>query len=240
LPYYIEELDSRVGRKFQNQPTFNHVLRPSWRNARDVAERWLPHFLASFNSTMKPINLVDHDVPAFLNFLDQQQLAVWHLEFAEVVGRTPSDTALDHRFVHLRSLALLVQPVIAALADKFGTQDDESKVRGATTQGPMSAFLATRDDWRKRVWCRVQSRWRLTRTTGGTQLEDRLQTIASLHLAGDYDGTVKTLLTLAALRNFGGHRFSNDPSLLMGHWPQLLNAVVFTPLFYWKVATDLG
>jgi hypothetical protein len=44
----------------------------------------------------------------------------------------------------------------------------------------------------------------------------------------------------AAMRNFGAHRFSRDARLLHEYGGHIAGAAIFCPMFYWKVATELG
>lgn len=237
----LDELDARVGRQCRNDLTLLHVLRPGWRRARDIVDRWLPQFVDPFNQTMSPASLATGDVTRFLEFLDQHQLGVWHMELAEIIRGGPSDTRLDHRFVHLRSLLLLGQPIVAALAERYGNTGDRNSVLGPGTKDPMKAFIAGRSDWRQSLAQSIGARWTdLTQTRGGTRLEDRLAEIMADVNARKIGGAAGALLTFAAVRNFGGHRFSNDPALLVQWWGRMLSAAILTPLFYWKLATANG
>jgi hypothetical protein len=42
------------------------------------------------------------------------------------------------------------------------------------------------------------------------------------------------------MRNFGAHRFSRDARLLHEYGGHIAGAAIFCPMFYWKVATELG
>jgi hypothetical protein len=167
------------------------------------------------------------------------------------VDSRTTDANRDHRFLHLRSLSLLTEPIIAALAERYGTDDDRRKMTRGSVVEPLKAFLSDRRDWRGTLWHAIQTEYGLTNTSGdmmsgnGTtsaaeQFIGRLKAIQNLRLRTDVDGAAKQILTLAAMRNFGAHRFSRDVALLHEYGGIMTGAALFTPMLYWKIATTLG
>ena len=237
----LEVLDRAVGGcGLMEDVTIMHVLRPDWRSARTVAERDLPPFVHAFNTTLTDIRLEAGDVQAFLDFLDARQLWAWYAEFAAVMEELdePGDLTWDRRFLHLRSLVILHEPVLVALGDEHGTPDDRRHLASGNLKGPLRAFLQGRAGWRERVWQTVSNHWELTQTIQ-QPIATQLAAIEALP-GGPRMEIARTLLSFGAIRNFGSHRFSRDPEFWNDHQAQLLRAAVFTPLLYWKVAVTLG
>jgi hypothetical protein len=221
--------------------TLAHVLRPQWRHARTMAERHLPYLADSFNKVIAPVQLDRGDVADFLSFLDANELWSWYVELSHFIGEidTPTDLGWDRRFLHLRSIIILHEAVLVALVDQFGTDEDHKRLQRGSVKYALQAFLSDRPGWRSRVWQSVVAHWDLTQTTD-ISIQNRMDEITHLNCPNREAGIVQTLLTYAAIRNFGSHRFSRDPDLLSKYHSQLFGAAVFTPLLYWKVATSLG
>jgi hypothetical protein len=224
-----------------NKTTLEHVLRPEWRRARTAAERALPHFAEGFNQLIHMIHLESNDVEVFLAFLDKHELWSWYVELSQFLGELnePSDLSWDRRFLHMRSLIILNEAILVALADEFGTEDDRKRFQTGKVQDSLKVFLSHREGWRTRVWQCVSGNWHLTRTHPRS-LAQQLEAIGVLECGGSTTGIARTLLAFAAIRNFGSHRFSRDPELLSDYGQQMIRAAVYTPLLYWKVAQSLG
>ncbi len=240
----LEELDVAVGTGDPARHiTLSDVLEPTRQQARHRAERSLTEFVTAFNETIPTIQLDRDDPKRFLEFLAANELDSWMLEFSAWVGEfeDPTDTALEKRSLHLRSLALLHEQILVTLADLHGTAKDQRKMQARSFKEPLKAFLADRrGDWRALAWQRVSNSYYLTETTAGSSLFARLDEIAALSMDQRVGGTAQTILALAAIRNFGSHRFVRETEQMRAHRSQMMRAVVLTPLFYWKVATTLG
>lgn len=241
----FEDLDVAVGTGDPaRRITLSYVLEPTRHQARHQAERSLTEFVTAFNETIPTIQLNSDDPKRFLDFLAANELDSWMLDFSAWVGefQDPSDTAFEKRSLHLRSLALLHEQVLVTLADLHGTSEDQRKMQARSLKEPLKAFFADRrGDWRALAWQRVSDNYHLTETTtAGSSLFTRLDEIAALRVEPRVGGTAQTILALAAIRNFGSHRFVRETEQMRAHRGQMMRAVVLTPLLYWKVATTLG
>jgi hypothetical protein len=100
------------------------------------------------------------------------------------------------------------------------------------------------------VWQKVQENYHLTDTSSGAtlvpadwasmsgaaRLRSRLDAIAA-SVSPTRETSIATQIVLfAAIRNFGAHRFSRDSELVHKYGGTMIGAVLFTALFYWKVA----
>jgi hypothetical protein len=239
----FEELNAAVGRTGPRADlTLAHVLRPLRQRSRSIADDYLSDFIDSFNNTIKVVTLTEADIAAFLNFLDQQELWSWYLEFSQVMTEleTPTDVSLDRRFLHLRSLSLLHEPILAALVDQYGTAGDKDRLqKQGRLKEILGVFLVNRGKWREKLWRQIQKHFELTQTTGHS-LEDRLNEISKISCPKQLTGVVQMILAFTAVRNFGSHQFSRDESLLLMYEEQLLHPAIFCPLFYWYIAVNLG
>jgi hypothetical protein len=236
-------VDRTVGTVPPWHTTVLQVLRPTWSAARTSVDRYLPALVESFNREMGVVRLDAGDRERFEEFLERTELQAWFLEFSGLMSelQSPTDASRDRRFLHLRSLANLVEPILVALADARGTDVDRAKMTKGEVKEPMKAFLSDRrTDWRARLWEIVNENWPLTRTTREHPLSGQLDAIAAAASEPPLTQAARTILTLAGLRNFGSHRITSDPRLLGEYQGQLIRAVVWTPLLYWKVATTLG
>jgi hypothetical protein len=243
---YGDDLDA-IDRAVRPAPlvdaTVKEILLPEWSRAAHKVERQLVYLLEHFGQDLLLVTLKDGDSSAFLAFLEENELTAWSLELSGLLREleSPTDVSSDRRFLHLKSLSTLVEPILVGLADDRGTAVDRGRMNRGSTKEPLKAFLADRTvDWRARLWQIVEEHWDLTRTGDGISFEAQLDSIER----GAWDlrltPIAKMVLTLGALRNFGSHRFSRDRELLSKYQGQLLRAVTWTPIFYWKVATTLG
>lgn len=235
----FDEFDAKVGRQFQRSPSLAHVLRPTWRHARDVAARYIESSVNRFNSALPVLNLLPDDVSKFITFLDHSGLSAWFVELAELVEQAESDFATQRRFLQLRSLAILFQPIVTALAIAHGNASDQTKVESHDVKTALKAFFADRSDWRRRCWNEIANNWGNVQTLTAAALDARLVAIAALPDRSDFGLAVKNVLRLVAFRHFGAHRFPDDPAPIVRQRAALLDAVVLCPLLYWKVATCL-
>ena len=235
-------LDRDLGPDQRDRRTLGAVLRPTWTAARNVGGRHVPEFVEAFAREVKVLTMDPSESGQFLDFLNAQELSAWQLEFAGLVAelQSPSDTSWDRRFLHIRSMANLVEPVLVALADQYGTPADRLRMKRGDLKDPLKAFLADRTgDWRARLWQIVSENWELANTIDRT-LPERLDEVSAASWEPELTVLARTILTFAVVRNFGSHRFTREAALLVKYQGQLFRAVVWTPLLYWKLATSLG
>lgn len=243
--------------------TLAQVMQPNRYRARREMALQLEHRIEQLNATTQHVRFEREDVARFLDYLDANELWAWPLELSRWMRsrQHASDTRRDEDFLHLRSAALLLEPILGALAAKFGTDDDRAKMGKGTTMEPLKVFLAGRRDWRALVWQLVNEHYELTTTraagtppagTGSATaiaavsldpsllLIDRIDRIAALDLPAAVGGAARQILIVTAVRNFGAHRFTRDVDLTEGYGGRIAWATIFTAMFYWKVASTLG
>lgn len=238
-----EQLDAEIRVGWRNIKTgLLAVLRPSWWHARKVTQHQLARFLESANEHLTPLSFDKGDIELFQTFLESEQLWSWNMEFSQLIDELtlPSDLTIERRFLHLRSLALLNEPVLRVLANRFGTPEDQRKFSRGSVMEAMKVFLTERNDWRSGLWEHIRINWEAgTQTRSGT-LQDRLNEIEAFAFPTSIGKVTKTILTLGAVRNFGSHQMTQDAELWRTHRQAMIRGVVLTPLFYWKIATTLG
>jgi hypothetical protein len=251
------DTDEQVGiLPFYGNASLGLALRPDRTRSRRTVESHAQYLLPSFNDVIREPRLSPGDFALFLDFLEQNELWAWTVELANLIDfrEGASDTVRDRRFLHLRSLALLNEQISAVFADIHGTDADRDNIGHGTSEGTFKVFLAGRPDWRHDLWTAVSNNKDLTRTNDRSsdrapwKLEDELpervakcvRTIDALKLNDRFEGAAKHILLLWTLRNFGAHRFSRDAELLEDLGPRFASAVIFCPIFYWKVATTMG
>jgi hypothetical protein len=177
-----------------------------------------------FSSALPVLNLLPDDVLKFITFLDQSGLSAWFVELAELVEQTESDFAVERRFLQLRSLAILFQPIVTALAIAHGNASDQAKVQSHEVKTPLKAFFADRSDWRRHFWNQIANNWVNMQMLTAAALDARLAAIAALADTNGIGLAVKSVLWLVALRHFGAHRFPDDPGPIVRHRALLLGA----------------
>jgi hypothetical protein len=251
------DTDEQVGiLPFYGNASLGLALRPDRTRSRRTVESHGQYLIPSFNDVIREPKLSPGDFALFLDFLEQNELWAWTMELANLIDfrEGASDTARDRRFLHLRSLALLNEQISAVLADVHGVDADRDTIGRGTSEGTFKVFLAGRTDWRHDLWTAVSTNKDLTKTNDTSsdrapwkaddELPERVakcvRTIDALKLNDRFEGAAKHILLLWTLRNFGAHRFSRDAELLEDLGLRFASAVIFCPLFYWKVATTMG
>jgi hypothetical protein len=239
----FEELALRIGNDdFEPELSLGAALTPVSEDARRIASNVLPHFVESFNVMCSRAALSVDDIAAFNKYLESHDLGSWHLEFGALIRemRDPTDTTFEKRFLHLRSLALLLEALLAPLVEERGTAEDVARLKHRNIKESMKVFLGGRNDWRAVLWQCVATNWELTRVREGNFAE-RLAALTSTDVNLCYDHPEQTamarcILLQSASRNFGSHRFTNDRELLDRHFGDMLTSVVYCAIFYWKVS----
>ncbi len=255
----LTRVDSEVGQLHDNEETtLLSVLRPTRTRASRRVKNLLPYIVDQYNNHIAQPKLSESDASVYLELLDQNELWAWTMELADWfdVEKGPGDVVRDRHFLHLRSLALLTEPILSLLADSYGTPSDKACVGTGTVEGPLKVFLADRADWRRDLWEAVKGHRHLTRTnesaihkappppwTQGTSANERfsacVDAIQALTLKLELEGAAKQILTLWTMRNFGAHKFTRDAGLMNKYSGVIAGAVLFAPLFYWKIATTM-
>lgn len=143
-------LDRDVGVLVHPQGTsLAQALRPNRHAARMELAWWLEHSVNDLNAALSGVRLEAGDAGRFLEYLDACELWAWSLDLSKWTRRdTAADTRRDEGFLHLRSAALLLEPLLGSLAHDFGTDGDQAKIE---TGKAMQAFLVGRAGWRARV-----------------------------------------------------------------------------------------
>jgi len=251
------ENDAQVGAlDFYGKASLGLALRPERTRSRQTVERHGQYLIPSFNATIAQPQLDGGDFSRFLDFLDENELWAWTVELSNLIDfqAGPPDTARDRRFLHLRSLSLLNEQISALLVERYGKQPDRSNIGRGTVEGSLKVFLAGRPDWRHDLWTAVASNDAVTKTNDASspravwdskdempvRLTKCVQAIDALKLPKSIEGAARQLLLLWTLRNFGAHRFSRDAQLLDDLGPRFAGAAIWSPLFYWKIATTMG
>lgn len=238
-----DELQAAVGTVgHARRHTIFDAVYPAWYGDRRTALMYLPDFVDAFNETIANVRLARNDIDDFLTFLDDHKLWAWYVEFAAVAREHahPTDIASVQRFLRLRSAAIMTEEILVALADSYGTIADRKRARTRGAWDPMKVFLATRRDWRARVWQAVAERSKLVRRVTQESLSNCLDEIAALKPGTTDDGVVRLILAHVTVRNFGSHHLGRENFHLDPHGGAKIRAVVLTPLLYWKIATTLG
>jgi len=202
----------------------------------------LPDFVDAFNQTIASVRIDRGDIDAFLAFLDDHGLWSWYVEFAAIAREHahPTDIESVQRFLRLRSIAIMTEEVLVALAESKGTDADRASANARGAWDPMKVFLATRRDWRALVWQAVTKEKKLVSRVSRDSLASCLNEIAALKPSTSDDGAVRLILAHLAVRNFGSHHLGRENVNLDPRRGVKIRAVVLTPLFYWKIATTLG
>jgi hypothetical protein len=251
-------LDAIVGGlEDRDRTTLSLVLEPTRAPARRTIERRGAYVTAAYNGDIQEPSLDDADFVRFLDFLQSREFSAWFVELAQwwdsQDGGVP-DLRADRRFLHVRSLALLNEHLFGLLAEEFGTDADRGRVEKGSTKDPLKVFLVGRQDWRAELWQYVAEHYALTDTSMRAaevaaawealspvqRLESRLGAIDGLSPPARFAGAARHVLRFAAFRNFGAHRFTREQQFLEDQSPRIVGSVLFTALFYWKVATTLG
>jgi hypothetical protein len=249
--------DAQVGElAYHHGVSLGAVLRPERTKSRRNIDQHATHFTSAFNQHIAEPQLADGDLSRFLDFLEQHEMWAWTMELSNFFDdrEGSSDTARDRRFLHLRSLALFIEQVLAVLAETHGTKSDRDNIGQSGMKRPLKVFLADRHDWRKDLWALVATNEYLTKTNDASsnaapwvladsppvRLSKCIAAIVGLEATQTFAGAAKQLLILWALRNFGAHRFSRDAHLLDEFGPHFTGAVLFCPLLYWKIATTMA
>lgn len=238
-----EQIDSEVGSIGTGRLTINHVLRPSWKEAKTSAISGLRAHVDHFNSEIQVLRLTSQDPADFLAFLDRQGLWSWQMELASLLKLRRNDDAVwDKQFLSLRSLATFLEPILSSLAERYGSDSDRRAVANAGVKESMGVFISGRDGWRESLRKALVAHYdRMTDTRGPqSTLESRLDSIASVTMDSVIGGAARLILARAAVRHFGSHRYFRDFRMLHQYGGTLFRAVVYTPLIYWKIATSGG
>jgi hypothetical protein len=253
----FEEVNRSVGSINEPEETnLEAVLRPDRARATRIVRQHMSYLFESYNKHIAQPKFTHSDGWDFLDYLERNELWAWTSDLAAylTVDERTADSNRDQRFLYLRSLALFCEPILMSLADQFGTDADRAKMHSGTVKGPLKAFLADRRDWRHEVWQAVSLNYATTETRGGGTdtapqarghaavgelLTEKLDAIEALVLPAEVAGAAKQILALAAMRNFGAHRFSRDARMLHEYGGHIAGAAIFCPMFYWKIATTM-
>ena len=256
----FDALDHDVGVLVHPQGTsLALAFRPNRHKARKELAWWLEHGVKDLNAALTGVQLEVGDIERFLDYLDACELWARTLDLSRWTRRRDeaADTRRDEGFLHLRSAALLLEPLLGALARDYGSDSDQAKIE---TGKAMQVFLVDRAGWRSRLWQTITQHDHLTKTHGRQYVSSaptslgaapapardvggRLAAIAqidALVLPGEVGNAAKQILVVLAIRHFGAHRFSRDEDLIELCGGRMVWAIIYTALFYWKVATTLG
>lgn len=230
------------GNDFDPSLSLGAALTPVSDDARKTATNVLPQFVESFKQVCPRAALEASDAGAFVDYLEANELGSWLLEFGTLIAemRKPTDSTLDKRFLHLRSLAILLEALLQPLVRTRGTPEDAARLAHWNVRESMKVFLGGRRDWRDVLWQCVSANWELTQVRNDefanrlAALTDNNAVLCAAH--PEHTTMARRILLQVALRNFGSHRFTNDRELLDQHFGDLFSSVVYCALFYWKVA----
>jgi hypothetical protein len=236
-------LAERVGNDaFDRSLSLGAAITPVSDDARTTANFVLPQFVESFNTICPMVALQPSEASAFVDYLEEHELGSWLLEFGILVSemRKPTDSTLAKRFLHLRSLAILLESLLQALVQERGTAEDAARLAHWNIKQSMKVFLGGRGDWRAVVWECIHANWELTQVRND-EFANRLASLTDGNAAlcanhPEHTSVVRCILLQVALRNFGSHRFTNDRDLLEQYFGDLFSSVVYCAFFYWKVA----
>lgn len=228
------------------------VLQPTRARARARIDQHLGYLIEAYNKDVRYPPITLEEGTRFFDYLDSHELWIWACELADYLeaDRIPGDVNRDRRFLHIRSLALLNEQLLVALVEERGSEGDKRKIGTGKVRDPLKSFLTERPGWRAAVWQRVQENYHLTATssaativpadwasmTGAARLRSRLDAIAATVSPTKETGIATQIVLFATIRNFGAHRFSRDSDLIHSYGGIMIGAVLFSALFYWKIA----
>ncbi len=219
------------------------ILRPELYAARMTSQLHLRYLATDLHAHCPELGLEAGSGKRFVSYLESVGLTSWLVEFAGIIetSNRPRDLSYSRRFLHLRSLALLLEPLIAQLAAERGNDGDKRNVRKDRLQDAYKPFLAGRRDWRARTWQLVATHWNATTNTenvsyGEAQrsLEEAKARFGGRHPSGEFAAGI--VLHQALIRKFGAHRSEGEAEELLAEWGTSLRAVVYAALMYWAVA----
>jgi hypothetical protein len=241
--YDFRALAERVGDDaFDRRANLSAALTPVSDDARRTSRSVLPQFAESFNTICPLAGLQQTETSAFIDYLEAHELGSWMIEFGTLITemRKPTDSTLNKRFLHLRSLAILLEALLQPLVEANGNSDDAKRLAHWNIKESMKVFLGGRRDWRAVLWQCVSANWELTQVKND-EFANRLETLTDRDAVlceghPEHTAMARCILLQVALRNFGSHRFTNDRELLEQYFGDLFSSVVYCALFYWKVA----
>ena len=235
----FDQVCERVGPGPLLDHTLPQIFRPAWYRTVEWARIHMQPYIPGFNEVMQLSTITKDDVEAFVQYLDDNGLAVWCSEFAalnEEYSR-PTDLTWDHRIRAIASLASLCEPILLSLVDRYGLQSDRNQLSARGNKARFLAFLRGRPDAMDRLAELIDDRWVEFTQTTETSLPQVLAEIDDAAFPAEIAGPARVIFRLGAIRNFGSHRFDADPEWLSRYQNSLAQAVVLCPLLYWKLAT---